>query len=162
MALATTSLATPAYGADEAYCNLYSREMVRAYIRSLPTADLANVTTDSLAFRLTQFFTSCLNRDEAPIIRDLPSDGKWVASIWSDIQRSLPHPVGSVPAEPAQPVKPPPPPTSPAPLKAAAAAATRTVKVRREPVRVATSGNQPLCSSHGMQTVYNGLHWRCQ
>ena len=95
--------ATAAHAADDQQCRLYSREMTRAYVRSTPTNDLPNLTVDRLQYRLTQFWSLCLNRDAPPAIKNLPSDEKWVADLWSQIQRSLPEAdqVGSKPASAA-------------------------------------------------------------
>jgi hypothetical protein len=123
--------------------------MLRAYVRSLPANDLPNLTIDTLAYRLTQFTGSCLSLDNPPAI-NLPSDGKWIADLYTEVQRSLPHPAGSVPAteKPASPVSTPPPPTArPAPAAGA--------------IKASTGQPQPLCTSHGMRTVYNGSSWRC-
>ena len=136
----------PVYAADRAYCTLYSREMLRAYVRSLPANDLPNLTVDTLAYRLTQFTSSCLSLDNPPAL-NLPSDGKWIADLYSEVQRSLRHPAGSVPAteKPASPV------SSPPPLTPPPAAASKT----------STGQPQPLCTSHDMRTVYSGVSWRC-
>ena len=142
-----------AHAADDQQCKLYSREMTRASVRSTPAADLPALTVDRLQFRLTQWWTLCLNRDEPPEIKDLPSDGKWVADLWSEIQRSLPkaQQVGSTPAS-AAPVKPVIVPQA-KPAKPVAAAAVQSGQVQ-----------QPLCTRSHMKTVYlaNGHSWRCQ
>ena len=141
----------PAYAADRAYCTLYAREMLHAYVRSLPADDLPNLTVDTLAYRLTQFTSSCLSLDNPPVT-NLPSDGKWIADLYSEVQPSLRHPAGSVPAteKPASPLSTPPPPTLRPAYHPAAAA-----------IKAGTGQPQPLCTSHGMRTVYSGSSWRC-
>jgi len=145
-----------AHAADDQQCKLYSREMTRASVRSTPAADLPALTVDRLQFRLTQWWTLCLNRDEPPEIKDLPSDGKWVADIWSEIQRSLPkaQQVGSAPA--TEPVKPPP------QLIPVVKPAIKPVAVTQKAV-VKSGDPQPLCTSAHKKTVYlaNGHSWRC-
>jgi hypothetical protein len=86
------------HGADPAYCQLYNREMLRAYLRSLPANDLRNVTVDSLAYRLQQSSSYCLHLGDNPVIKDLPSDGKWIADIWSEVQRNVPKPAEAAPS----------------------------------------------------------------
>ena len=151
--LLSSKLITGAIAADNAYCKLYAREQVRSVVRNTLPETLPNLTVDALAFRLTQFYTACLNRDEPPEIKDLPSDGKWTADLWSEIQRSLPKAdqVGSTPAS-AAPVKPVIVPQA-KPAKPVAAAAVQSGQVQ-----------QPLCTRSHMKTVYlaNGHSWRCQ
>jgi hypothetical protein len=136
------------HAADDQLCKLYSREMTRAYVRSTPAEDLPSLTVDQLQFRLTQYWTLCLNRDEPPAIKDLPSDGKWVADLWSEIQRSLPRDeqIGAAPATEA-------PAPTPKPAKVLATKPVAAVHSSGAP--------QPLCASHHMRTVYQGLSWRC-
>ena len=135
-----------AHAADDQQCRLYSREMTRAFVRSTPAVDLPTLTVDRLQYRLTQFWSLCLNRDEPPVIKDLPSDEKWVADLWSQIQRSLPQ--ASAAPEPA-------------------ASTAPQAKVSPKPVAakgvVVQSGQvqQPLCTHAHMRTVYNGYSWRC-
>jgi hypothetical protein len=130
--------ATAAHAADDQQCRLYSREMTRAFVRSTPAVDLPTLTVDRLQYRLTQFWSLCLNRDEPPVIKDLPSDEKWVADLWSQIQRSLPQ--ASAASAPA---------VSPKPV------AAKGVVVQSGQVQ------QPLCTHAHMKTVYNGKSWRC-
>ena len=149
-------LATAAHAADNDYCVLYSREMTRAYVRATPVNALPNLTIAMLQFRLTQAWTRCLNRDAPPAIKDLPSDEKWVADLWSQIQRSLPEAdrVGSKPASAA---------SAPDPT----ASIVSQTKVPPKPVAakgvVVQSGQvqQPLCTHAHMRTVYNDYSWRC-
>ena len=142
-----------ARGADDQLCKLYSREMVRAMVRETPAEALPGLTVDQLQYRLTQFWTLCLNRDEPPEIKDLPGDGKWVADLWSEIQRGLPkaEQVGSAPATVTPVVKP---------------ASRPTVPAKPAPAKAVQSGDtpQPLCTRYSMKTVYqaNGHSWRCQ
>lgn len=151
--------ATPVCAYDDAYCKLYSREMVRTYVRSLSASALPNVTVDGLAFMLSRYWTGCLNMDEAPVIKDLPSDGKWTADLWSQIQRTLPHPAGSVPASgPPEPVVSDPPSSPPQPPSPPAAKAVAAVRVVHAVIAQPAQG---LCSSHGMRTVYHGRSWNC-
>jgi hypothetical protein len=149
MAIVLTA-ATSAHGADMGYCVLYSREMMRSYIRQLPAENLTNLTVDSMQYILTKYLTHCLLVDDPPLIKDLPSDGQWVADIWSQIQHRLPAPTPET-----VPVKPPPPPAPPV------AAAPIKSSRPREPKSRGAGAPQPLCSSHGMKTVYNGRSWRC-
>jgi hypothetical protein len=140
-----------AHAADDTTCRLYSREMTRAFVRSTPAVDLPTLTVDRLQYRLTQFWSLCLNRDEPPAIKDLPSDEKWVADLWSQIQRSLPEAdrVGSKPAS-----------AEPEP----AASIVSQTKVSPKPVAakgVVVQSGQPLCTHAHMRTVYNGNSWRC-
>jgi hypothetical protein len=130
-----------ALAADDQQCRLYSREMTRAYVRSTPTNDLPNLTVDRLQYRLTQWWTLCLNRDEPPAIKDLPSDEKWIADLWSQIQRSLPEAdrVGSKPVS----------------------AASTAPQAKAPPKPVVVQSGQPLCTHAHMRTVYNGNSWRC-
>jgi hypothetical protein len=121
-----------ALAADDQQCRLYSREMTRTYVRSTPAVDLPTLNVDRLQYRLTQFWSLCLNRDEPPAIKDLPSDEKWVADLWSEIQRSLPQ--------------------APATPEPAAAPA---------PAPQAKGLPKPLCTHAHMRTVYNGNSWRC-
>ena len=139
-------LATAAMAADPTYCKLYSREMLRQFVRDLPADSLQDLSVDGLSFQLTKYWTLCLNRDEPPRI-DLPSDGQWIANFWSSIQAlaGRPAPAGSAEARPPSPVVTP---------RAAAV-------VKKKPAATATGDPQPLCSSHGMRTVYNGLSWQC-
>jgi hypothetical protein len=139
-------LATAAHAADNDYCVLYSREMTRAYVRATPVSALPNLTIAMLQFRLTQAWTRCLNRDAPPAIKDLPSDEKWVADLWSQIQRSLPQASAA---------------------SAPVASTAPQAKVSPKPVAakgvVVQSGQvqQPLCTHAHMRTVYNGNSWRC-
>jgi hypothetical protein len=139
-------LATAAHAADNDYCVLYSREITRAYVRATPVNALPNLTIAMLQLRLTQAWTRCLNRDAPPAIKNLPSDEKWVADLWSQIQRSLPEAdqVGSKPASAAST-----PAVSPKPV------AAKGVVVQSGQVQ------QPLCTHARMRTVYNGNSWRC-
>jgi hypothetical protein len=111
--------------------------MTRAFVRSTPADDLPTLTVDRLQYRLTQFWSLCLNRDEPPAIKDLPSDEKWVADLWSQIQRNLPQASAASAPEPAKPV------------------AAKGVVVQSGQVQ------QPLCTHARMRTVYNGNSWRC-
>jgi hypothetical protein len=134
-----------ALAADNDYCVLYSREMTRAFVRSTPTNDMPNLTVDRLQYRLTQFWSLCLNRDEPPSIKDLPSDEKWVADLWSQIQRNLPQASAASAPEPAASIVP-------------------QTKVPPKPVAakgVVVQSGQPLCTHARMRTVYNGNSWRC-
>jgi len=127
--------------------------MTRAYIRETPSEDLPNLTVDILQYRVTQFWTLCLNRDEPPIIKDLPSDSRWVADIWSQIQRNIPKPMPPIPAPlAAAPVTPPLPPPAPRVVPKVAAA-----------VPTKAGDPQPLCVKYNRKTVYlaNGHSWRC-
>jgi hypothetical protein len=143
-----------AHAADNHYCVLYSREITRAYVRATPVNALPNLTIAMLQLQLTQAWTRCLNRDEPPAIKDLPSDEKWVADLWLEIQRSLPQAdrVGSKPASAAS---------------APAASTASQAKVSPKPVAakgvVVQSGQvqQPLCTHAHMRTVYNGYSWKC-
>jgi hypothetical protein len=137
-----------ALAADDQQCRLYAMEMTRAYVRATPAAALPNLTVDALQFQLTQAWTRCLNRDEPPAIKDLPSDEKWVADLWSEIQRSLPQASAASAPDPAASIVP-------------------QTKVSPKPVAakgvVVQSGQvqQPLCTHAHMRTVYNGYSWRC-
>ena len=137
-----------AHAADDQQCRLYSREMTRAFVRSTPANDLPNLTVDRLQYRLIQFWSLCLNRDEPPAIKDLPSDEKWVADLWSEIQRTLPQASAASAPEPV-------------------ASTAPQAKVSPKPVAakgvVVQSGQvqQPLCTHAHMRTVYNGYSWRC-
>jgi hypothetical protein len=137
-----------AHAADDQQCRLYSREMTRAFVRSTPANDLPNLTVDRLQYRLIQFWSLCLNRDEPPSIKDLPSDEKWVADLWSEIQRNLPQASAASAPDPT-------------------ASIVSQTKVPPKPVAakgvVVQSGQvqQPLCTHAHMRTVYNGYSWRC-
>ena len=137
-----------ALAADDQQCRLYSREMTRAFVRSTPAVDLPTLTVDRLQYRLTQFWSLCLNRDEPPSIKDLPSDEKWVADLWSEIQRNLPQASAASAPDPT-------------------ASIVSQTKVPPKPVAakgvVVQSGQvqQPLCTHAHMRTVYNGYSWRC-
>jgi hypothetical protein len=157
------------HGADPAYCQLYNREMLRAYLRSLPANDLRNVTIDGLAYRLQEISSYCLHLGDNPVIKDLSSDGKWIADIWSEVQRNLPKPAEAAPPAPPVPAEPTPPappapaaePTPPPPVTPPPAAVTPpTAKVAAIPPQQQA---QQLCLKHGMKTVYirNGKSWRC-
>ena len=154
--LLSSSLITDAIAADDAYCKLYSREQVRAMIRETAPDALPNLTVDMLQYTLTKYWSICLNRDEPPEIKDLPTDGKWVADLWSEIQRGLPkaQQVGSAPAT-APPVKLPP---KPIPV------VKPTPKPKAATPAVVQSGDpQPLCTAAHKKTTYlpNGHSWRC-
>jgi hypothetical protein len=152
--LAVLLSATPVAGADPAYCILYSREMMRAYVRAQSAAAAANLTIDSMQFMLTKLETRCLNLDDDPVIKDLPSDGQWLADVWSQIQRNIPKPALSTSAPlAAEPAKPPsPPPSAPSRVSPKVAAAAPT-----------TGNPQPLCLKYNRRTIYlnNGHSWRC-
>jgi len=118
------------------YCDLYAREMVRGYIRTVPPASVADVTIDAIRFRLNQYYTACMNDVDHPLpwIKDLPPDDKWISDEWSSLQ-------GKAPA-----ADPPPPPLPPVRVAA-----------------VASNGkDQAVCLRAKMRTVYIGKSWRCQ
>jgi hypothetical protein len=137
-----------AHAADDQQCRLYSREMTRAFVRSTPAVDLPALTVDRLQYRLTQFWSLCLNRDEPPAIKDLPSDEKWVADLWSEIQRNLPQASAASAPEPAAS-------TAPQAKMSPKPVAAKGVVVQSGQVQ------QPLCTHARMRTIYNGYSWRC-
>jgi hypothetical protein len=120
-------------------------------VRATSPEALPNLTVDQLQYALTKYWTICLNKDDPPLIKDLPSDEKWVADEWSSIQRGLPRAqqVGSAPAS-APPVKLPP---KPIPIAKPAPATTGAT---------AWGSPQPLCTKNGMKTIYLPKTWRCQ
>jgi len=135
---------SPAAGADSEYCKFYSREMVRDWVLAMPEKDWPSLTVDMIAYRLNQYWTHCLNSDEPPVIKNLPSDGEWTLRLWKSVQKA--EPPGSVPAS-----GPPDPPSRPA--KPAAA-----------PLPAMSGTPQPLCVRNHMKTIYLANHksWRCR
>jgi hypothetical protein len=116
----------------------------------------ARIATDAVIREVwTRAYTHCLNMEED---NPVPPDN------WDSLLRVI-EPKSPLP--PTRPVKSdePPPGSVPAtgPDEAPVVAPPSPASHPRHPVKVkvASGQPQPLCTSHGKRTVYNGLHWRC-
>jgi hypothetical protein len=107
-------------------------------LQRLVGVPFVNVATGRFLYR--QAWTSCLNSDEEPEIVLSETQQPLIDGMPTPPMR----PEGSVPAtDPAD---------APAEVPAASKArATRTA-----------STDQPLCTKHGMRTVYHGRSWNCR
>lgn len=127
--------------AELTYCQIYANRMSAMALQRLIGVPFIDASTGKFLYR--KAYTNCLLADSEPPIVLSEEQQPLITGMPSPPTR--PEPVqGSVPA------------TDPADAPAA------PVAPKAKAVKVSQGGQpQALCTSHGMRTVYTGLHWRC-
>jgi hypothetical protein len=95
IAAALVALPPAAHAASEAYCKLYSREVVRVELTRETEAERAELTPKDLALAISRNWSICLNSDDDPALPAVPeaSDAYYLKTLWGNlVQFEFAHP----------------------------------------------------------------------